>query len=591
MLWVIGSALGVVAALTALGGAYANGEFVPASGDAFYHARRILDAVFSGNPVSQFDPLIHVPEGSWLTWPWGFDTLLASITGWFGPFANEAGANRVLMNIPPAAMPVAMALAVVIARQLVLPFALSCLFVLAFAALPLVHQLFGVGNIDHHFAELLWTLGTISAGIRFFQQRESTSAGVVLGLVLGSAVAIHNGLFVLQVPVAAALALTWLRGFELPCRRSMFAFAAALGAMTGLACVFSDPWREGFFEFYTLSWFHFYVATCVAVFAIALVLVPRTTRNVGLLAVAALAALVPLLSAMPLGGDFVTGDLEAIRAITEAQSPYTLHRLYGEAMSTRLLSWLMWLSMPMLLINLWWVIRGHDATLQFVAVVGVIGLALMQAQIRFAVFGVASLVLTPLMAAQLLISARPTMERTATLACVALFAAAMYPTLENWRTRWALGGDYVYSVSRSTFPVLEKLCDRQPGIVLGDINVGHWVRYHSKCSVIGDVFLLTPQHAAKAAESKRLMQLTPAQLLADAHRVVYVFAHHDEIVSVGNPGQETPDLDAVRQSLAPLTRDLLGSEAALPTAFSKQWEVLTPGGQVYARLYKIDRPT
>src|SRR6187431_2670604 len=168
LLWLGGSTLAMVAALTLLSAGYANGEFLPSNADAFYHARRILDSLFSGSPVIQFDDRIHVPEGSWLTWPWGFDTLLTSITRLFGPYASEAQANRVLMNIPPAAAPIAVGLVVIIARQLALPFFLALLFVLGFSALPLVYVQFAVGNVDHHFGELLWTLGALSAGIWFF---------------------------------------------------------------------------------------------------------------------------------------------------------------------------------------------------------------------------------------------------------------------------------------------------------------------------------------------------------------------------------------------------------------------------------------
>ena len=64
----------------------------------------------------------------------------------------------------------------------------AALFVLGFAVLPTSHALFGVGNIDHHFAELLWTLGTLSAGIWFFRAgAPSHVPGIVLGCVLGLA--------------------------------------------------------------------------------------------------------------------------------------------------------------------------------------------------------------------------------------------------------------------------------------------------------------------------------------------------------------------------------------------------------------------
>ena len=321
----------VAGALAMLSASLVDHQYLPASADAFYHARRILDSVFSGNPVIQFDDRIHVPEGSWLAWPWGFDTVMARITSLFGPFANRDDANRVLMNIPPAAAPIAVALVVNIARQLKLHFLFAALFVLGFAALPTAHALFGPGNIDHHFAELLWTLGTLSAGIWFFRSgAPSYAAGIVLGCVLGTSLAIHNSLFILQVPVVLTLALFWLQGAAFPDRPRILGFAGALLVTTTLMCIPSEPWRRGFFEFYTLSWFHFYVAACVAVFSVLLSWMPRSGRNIAILGLAAGAALIPLFGALSFGSEFVSGELAIIRDIIEANSPYEMYRNYGE---------------------------------------------------------------------------------------------------------------------------------------------------------------------------------------------------------------------------------------------------------------------
>jgi hypothetical protein len=590
LLWLAASTVALMAALTMLAAGYADGEFLPSNADAFYHARRILDSVMTGNPVIQFDDRIHVPEGSWLTWPWGFDTLLASITRLFGPFATEASARRILMNIPPAAVPIAMGLSVLIARQLALPFVLASVFVLAFAALPLAYMQFAVGNVDHHFAELLCTLGTLSAGIWFFGGRtRSLAPGVVLGLVLGGAMAIHNGLFILQIPVAVMLALSWLRGVPLPERRQMWAFALTLILATLAICIPSQPWRNGFFEFYTLSWFHLYIATCVAVFALILTYLRASARNVTIVIVAALAAMLPIAGTFVLATQFVSGELESIRNILEANSPYALYWEYGEIMSTRYVSSLMWLAAPMLLLNIWWVVRQRDRSLQFVAIVGVLGLILMQAQFRFSVYGEASMLLTPVLAAQQWAASRPGGRKWIYSGCVLLFAACFLPTFANWQMRQRLGGDLAYGNIRSIFPVLNRACGARPGIVLGDLDSGHWVRFHSQCSVIGDVFLLTPQHAEKALLTQKLLRLTPAELLADDQQVRYVLPHHSITMIAGPDGRETPDLEELRQQLGTLERELLAQVPQLPPQFHKLWEVRTPAGQIYSRLYEIER--
>ena len=100
----------------------------------------------------------------------------------------------------------------------------------------------------------------------------------------------------------------------------------------------------------------------------------------------------------------------------------------------RVLPWLLWLSAPMALLNLWWVLRFKEPGLKFTAIVGVLGLTLMQAQYRFAVFGELSLILTPVLAASLLSDWRPQLRRVAMGGCLVLFAVASYPTWLNWRT-------------------------------------------------------------------------------------------------------------------------------------------------------------
>jgi hypothetical protein len=243
----------------------------------------------------------------------------------------------------------------------------------------------------------------------------------------------------------------------------------------------------------------------------------------------------------------------------------------------------------MLLLNVWWIFRRKEPVLQFVAIAGVMGLALMQAQYRFSVFGDVPMLLTPILAVHLLGESRPELRRIALAGCCALFAVAFYPTIATWQARYTLGGSEAYANVRAIFPVLKQSCAQRPGIVLGDIHTGHWVRYHSQCSVIADVFLLTPQHAAKVVENSRLLAKSPAELLTATPEVRYVFARHSVRITLDEKGAEIPDLDEMRLLMQPLERDLLGPEANIPRQFKRLWEVQTPAGQLYARLYEIDR--
>jgi hypothetical protein len=592
LMWALGSAIMAFAALTSLSAAYADGQYVPANPDAFYHARRILDAVMTGAPVIQFDARIHVPEGSWLTWPWGYDQLIASIVRLFGPFATEAEANRVLMNIPVAATPIAVAIVVLITRQLELTFAQSLLLVVAFAAYPLAFMPFAVGNIDHHYAELIWTLMTLAAGMAFFRENSRWPAAVLLGLVLGTGIAIHNGLFILLVPVALMLGLQWMRGRALPARWQIHLLAGVLVATSLLVCIPSEPWRRGFFEFYTLSWFHLYIAACVAAFAVLVAWVPRSRLAMVLVPLAAVAALIPIVGVLPMASDFVTGDMYVLSNISEVKSPYELWYRLGAPFSTYMYSWLMWIALPATLLNLWWVIRWTSPPLVFCALVGVLGLTLLQLQFRFGVFGLANLLITPLLALRALAVRRPHWSKALTAAAVVLFAAAYYPTQNIWTPRWMLGGSRSYGIIRGVFEPLRQACAKNPGVVLGEMDIGHWVRYHTACSVIGDAFLLTAQHQAKLLEGNALLAMTPQQFLAAPTRVDYILVHHGVwmpfILEPGKP--ESPNLQHYLADMSALERTLLGPYESLPKGFELMWEKRTPGGQIYARLFAVRRP-
>ena len=592
MLWIAGSIALIAGALGSLTASFIDGQYLPANPDAFYHARRILDAVMHGMPVADFDARIHAPEGSWLTWPWGYDTLMARITGLFGPFANEAAANRVLMHIPVAASPVAAGLVVVLARQLALPLSLAALAVLGFALLPITFMTFSVGNIDHHYFEMLMMLGTLSAGLWFFAARERASvpAGLLLGLLLGLAMGIHNGLFILQIPVLATLVWRWLRAQPLPDRRQIWAFAAALMVGTLAVCVPSEPFRRGFFEFYTLSWFHLYISGCSAIVAL-LCSFARTRLMVGAMVVFVAMAALPIVATMRLASQFLAGDLELLNSVFEVLSPFKLWSLFGDRYSTGIYSWLLLLAVPSLAFNAWLAWRSREAALQFYAIAGVFTLALLLLQFRFNVFGVAAMVLTPLLAAKLAWQRWPEQRRVLTLACSAVFIAALAPTYPAWKMHWLLGSSDSYEYVRGVFPLFHRECAKQPGIVLASMDDGHWVRYHTDCSVIVDPFLLTPQHSAKVRQARALMAMTPEALLANDKLVSYVFVHHVAIMNLARADRaESPNLEQLRATqMRGLESRLLEPTPKLPAPFQMLWELKTPAGQVYARLYRIAR--
>jgi hypothetical protein len=367
------------------------------------------------------------------------------------------------------------------------------------------------------------------------------------------------------------------------------AFALTLLLTTLAVSIPSEPWRRGFFEFYTLSWFHTYIAAVVGAFCVLLSALPASRRNAIIVCAAAVATMLPLGGVMLVAGEFVTGNLDTLTNISEAKSPYRLLVERGESESTMYMSLLMLFMAPMLLLNLWWAWRAKDAAHQYAAIVCAMGLLLFQFQYRFNVFGTVPMLLTPLIAARQLAEARPNFRRLVSVGIVALFAVAYLPTLNVWRTHFILGNNLAYFNLQSVWGRFGQLCSERPGLALADIEAGHWIHYHTRCSVLANVFLLTPQHAEKTRESSRLLLMTPQQMLAARDDIRYVLVFHSVLMRNEPNGGESPNLEALRTALPPLERELLGPEDALPAEFKKQWEVRSPKGQIYARLFEIER--
>ena len=119
------------------------------------------------------------------------------------------------------------------------------------------------------------------------------------------------GCFILQLPgagFATRLLLVRLQHVRLPIRTTRL-FAAALFLTTLAILIPSLPFRLGLFEYYTLSWFHLYVASGTAGVSLALAFFRTSKRSIALLTIAALVLLFPLTHQVMLAGGFLGGTL------------------------------------------------------------------------------------------------------------------------------------------------------------------------------------------------------------------------------------------------------------------------------------------
>jgi hypothetical protein len=590
LIWVFVSAAAFAIQLNWMSATYSPDGYVPVGNDAFYHARRIMDTAENPAGFYEFDKKIHAPEGSLLTWPWGYDYAMGMLLRAGNSLGLADDPMRFLAYIPPFAVLISIALVIGIARALELSLTSTLLLALCVALSPLTQGLHGIGSIDHHFAEYMVILATMASALQWFRRPESLPPAVCVGAILGLGPAIHNGLFVLQALVLASLGVAWLRGSRMP-SRSTAAFGLSLIASTLLVLVPSLPFREGMFEFYLLSWFHLYVAGCTAIVALVLSRLKPEGRSLGVLAALALLLSLPIVHAVMQLGAFVGKDAEALQGIAEAQSVWALaekRSAYGMAI---IYSGLVFLTPAIWLGCIVTIFRTRDRRLLLVCVYAVLTLPLLLAQFRFHYYGSLALYL-PLLLLTDRLAARSHRQTWIIVAAVALGLAYFPAVRYGIGAQYQLGNNTYYRMIRLAMPALAKACEEDPGIVLARSNDGHYIRFHTNCSVIADNFLLTEQHFAAVRRVNKMFEMSPAELLESGEPVKYIFVRARGILVQKNDGtiDAVPRTEATRVS-DPLSDALLwGDPATVPKGLTLVSEIQVPGRSYpFARIWKIDK--
>jgi hypothetical protein len=592
-LWLLIGLIGAGACSLKWPSAHFVDEYLPVGNDSFYHARRILDTVADPSAFYEVDYKIHAPEGSLLTWPWGYDYGMAWLVKAGLALGLAHDPMAILIWIPVAAVFLSIGLIMLIARRLGLSNGLAALAGLATALSPLTQYLHGVGQIDHHYAEYIFVLATIACGLRWLSRPDDTRAAAVLGAVLGMAPAIHNGLFILQVPILATLLVLWLQNIRMP-MRTTGAFAAALLVTTVAILVPSLPFRLGLFEFYTLSWFHLYIAAGTAIASLALAAFAKNARNVTLLAVLAGVLLFPLARQIVMARAFLAGTIARLETIAEMKPllPMVLHGA-GRTSLSYSYSLLFWVSPLAVAYCVWrgWQERATARVLFWMSCI--LGFALLLTQLRLHYFGSYALYLPWLILAQTCLTRWESRSKLVMLSVGLVFLLAYWPA-----ARYVLpsvnspAGDASFRVLRPILEDLRKACAQDPGIVLADNDAGHYIRYYTDCSVIANNFLLTPQHEQKVRQIDYLTSIPAGAFPGVAPFVRYILLRPVAIFRVENGNQMK--YMSYSQRTAPLIQDLLLKPLdQIPANYvlieqASRHEEGTDGSLPYIRLFKVN---
>ena len=321
LLWAGASTLACVFALSWLPAAFDGDTYYPIGVDSFYHARRILDTVADPKAYYEFDTLIHAPEGSLLVWPWGYDRVAAAIVSGVMALSTATDPLAVLSYVPVSSAPINVALVIAVCVLAGLPRWGTFLVAFAYCVSPLTRELHAVGRIDHHYVEHLFFLASLAAGMAYLKA-PSPARAAILGLVLGTAPAFHNGLFMLQGFFGVTIFVLWLRGLLVLGSTAKY-FAVALLVSTLAVLLPSEPFVAFQWSFYYLGWFHLataiFTGTAIGWFSVT---APRRGTIVAFVSVAALIGWVAW-GQIGLGGRFLVADLPALRDVMEARSIVT----------------------------------------------------------------------------------------------------------------------------------------------------------------------------------------------------------------------------------------------------------------------------
>jgi len=543
LVWAVCSLIAVFAALQFTRAAYEDQTqtWVPVSNDSFYHARRILDAAESPQGLYQFDEKMHVPEGSWVNWPWAYDWSMAQALKAWQKLSPNADPMAFLAHVPVYWIFVNAALLLGICVTLGLAVPWTALVMLGYALSPLTMLLHGVGIIDHHYIEYTFVLLTLFSGIYWLKEPDKSGRAALLGVTLGCAPAFHTGLFILQAPVLLALTILWMRR-SAPDKDALLMLSSSLILSTLLVLIPSETFRDGQFQFAVLSWFHLYIAAISTLLIAGFARFEFTTpRLLGLL-LTGMALLIPIWRDALGGAAFLSGDIVLLDRIGEALSPFRLAAEPGGTLDMLSYYSLLGPLAPVLLgLYIWRCRTAKDSATLFFAVMTVFGLALLFTQFRLHYFGSFALVLgwAALANEKLGIAQRKPLL-TFMAGSIVIVGAFSLGIEEKMRVDYALGLDPAYEDTFGFFSELEQACASNSGIVFADNNFGHYIRYHTDCSVIANNFLMTPLHERKIRQMQQLADLSPEEFLAQAPGDVrYIFARLEEFFVVDEGGAAT----------------------------------------------------
>ena len=520
--------LGVIAVLLtlwfALGylpAAIVDGAFIPLGYDSFYHAVRIRSVVEAPHTLIQFDPAMMFPEGFALAWPAAYDGMIGlavraaaavfqpanweHLLGWVGPFFGLVNAL----------------LATLILRQLGLQGWRALTLLIGVVTVGWWSNYHAFGNLDHHAAQLSFGLAALLGQLHWQATPERRVPALGVGAALGFALGVHHELVLLALPVAAWLGLRWWT-HTLPKANTVLCFAASLLVSALLVSLPNTAFWALDGRYDQPGWLAPYLLAITAAFSVLLAYgPPRRAATVASWIALSLLALAPVLGQILGALRFMQGDYPLLSDVMEARSG--LHEYIRSPLSSfrnHGLWPLLGLILPLAML--------HASMREFLkpnATIALLWLAfgwlMFAGQQRFYY----ELLPGALLACALLLQT-PSIASRWVFALAAVGSVGQLGLAVSARQAPLLPGtDFLYANVRGLLNVMAQSCDREPGSVLAPPDLGHFLRWHTRCEVWMANLINGKEDVRRLEAAEAVYALAPAdmaRLERPPHYVIYL---------------------------------------------------------------------
>jgi len=509
LLAVIAALLTAWFALGYLPAAIVDGAFIPLGYDSFYHAVRIRSVVEAPHTLIQFDPAMMFPNGFALPWPAAYDGMIGlavraavavfqpadwqHLLGWVGPFFGLV--NALLVTL--------------ILRHLGLSGWRALTLLVGVVAVGWWSNYHAFGNLDHHAAQLSFGLLALLGQLHWQAAPERRGPALGLGVALGLALGVHHELVILTLPVAAWLGLRWW-AHALPKASTVVCFAASLVLSALLVSLPNTAFWALSGRYDAPGWMAPYLLTVTAAFSVLLAYgPPRRALSVAAWSALALLALAPVYGQILGALRFMQGDYPLLGDVMEARSG--LHEYIRSPLSSfrnHGLWPLLGLILPVAMLR-----ASMRESLKPYATIAllwlVFGWLMFAGQQRFYY----ELLPGALLACALLLNT-PTIAGRVVWALAAIGSAGQLGLAVNARQEPMIAGsDFLYANVRELINGMAQSCDREPGSVLAPPDLGHYLRWHTRCEVWMANLIASSDDVRRFEAAQAVYALAPADMV------------------------------------------------------------------------------